>query len=94
MLQQDEAFKVSCAASLSFGLLFMTFICKFRASLALNKSKRPIQRSLFVTYPRYVIKGDLALHKFSVIRIIFQIIFLLFLSFFYFLVLPRPWILF
>lgn len=89
MLQQDASFKVSCAAFLSFGLLFLTFICRFRASLALNKSKRSIQRSLFITYPRYVINSGLAFHKSPVV----QIIFLLSLSFPYFLVLPRPWIL-
>lgn len=88
MLQQDINFKVSSAASLSFGLL-LTFTCKLRTSLALNKSKRSIQRSLFLKHPRYVINGGLALHKSSVV----QIIFLLTLSFSYFLVLPRPWIL-
>lgn len=82
MLQQDAAFQVSSAASLNFDLLFLTFTCKLRASLALNKSKILIQKSFF-SYPRYVVSDGFALHKSSALQIIFlpSHFLLLFLSF-------------
>lgn len=34
----DACFEISSVAYLSFGLLFLIFICKFRASLTINKN--------------------------------------------------------
>lgn len=89
MLQQNATFKASSAASLSFDHLFLTFTCKVRASMNLKKTKDQYKYLFFSIYHRYVINGGVSLHKSSAV----QVIFFLSLSFFYFLVLLRPWIL-